>query len=473
MGVVYEAQDPQIGRVVAIKVLRQDRAGDEALVQRFLREAKAIGRLSHPRIVTIYDAAEDRGIVYIAMEFVQGRPLKDVLHERRLTMEEILDIGAQVADALHYAHEKGVVHRDIKPSNIILQPDGQIKITDFGIARIEGSTATLQTQAGETMGTPAYMSPEQVLGKPVDRRTDLFSLGVILYELSTGNRPFGGPGATLATIFKEIVQNAPVVPASAALPGAVSPGVSSVIMKCLKKSSDERYQTGLELADALRREIGRQEKKAAPSPGSSASGEPVRPTISAVTVLVGTVLAVGAIAAGLGVFRYSTRAGTKPPAAAAKPASTPPTPPTPQTRPQVHAVAPQSLPTSAVRRPGDLPSGPTERRPPQPRPTHAEESSGRERPLARVVTPAPVAQRPTASIDLTVPSTPLKVISIPEGASISIDGRTVGRAPATFMVSVGRHRLHATHAGSRDAETEVDVRETMEYPIRLFLEPAQ
>ena len=252
MGIVYAAQDPQIGRTVALKVLRQDRASDESLVKRFLREARAIGRLSHPHIVTIYDAGEDQGNVYIAMEFVEGTPLNEIIRERAFTPEETVDIGRQVAETLNYAHGKGVVHRDIKPSNIILQSNNQIKITDFGIARIEDSTATLQTQTGEIMGTPAYMSPEQVLGKPVDRCTDIFSLGVVLYELSTGKRPFGGPGKTLATVFNEIMQESPREPASASESGSVPAGLSTVIMKCLAKSPQERYQTGRELADALK-----------------------------------------------------------------------------------------------------------------------------------------------------------------------------------------------------------------------------
>ena len=255
MGVVYEARDPQIGRVVALKVLRQDKANDEGLIKRFLREARAIGRLSHPHIVTIHDSGEDHGDVYIAMEFLEGRPLNELLIEQHFTIREIVDIGIQVAEALHYAHEKGVIHRDIKPSNIILTPDRQIKITDFGIARIEDSTATLQTQTGEIMGTPAYMSPEQVIGKPVDRRSDIFSLGVVLYELSTGRRPFGGPGKTLATVFNEIMQENPVEPAAADAPSEVPAGFSAVIMKCLSKNVDERYKTGKEVALALQNAI--------------------------------------------------------------------------------------------------------------------------------------------------------------------------------------------------------------------------
>ncbi len=250
MGVVYEAHDPQIDRTVALKVLRQDRNASDAFVRRFLKEAKAIGRLSHPNIVTVYDVGEDHGTIYIAMEFLEGQPLNQVMEDRQFNFEEVLDIGIQIAETLDYAHSKGVVHRDIKPSNILVQPKERMKITDFGIAHIEDPSATLQTQDGEILGTPAYMSPEQVLGKTIDGRSDLFSLGVILYELSTGTRPFGRQGKTLATMFNEITNTTPPDPAE--LNSAMDPSLSRVIMKCLAKDPRERYASGEALADVLR-----------------------------------------------------------------------------------------------------------------------------------------------------------------------------------------------------------------------------
>ncbi len=302
MGVVYEAHDPRIGRVVALKVLRQDRADDEVLVKRFLREAKAIGRLSHPHIVTIHDVGEDHGNVYIAMEFLEGRPLNELIRERQFTIAEIVDMGVQMAQTLHYAHERGVIHRDIKPSNIILQPGKQIKITDFGIARVEDSTATLQTQTGEIMGTPAYMSPEQVVGKPVDRRTDIFSLGVVLYELSTGRRPFGGPGKTLATLFNDIMQENPVEPAAVDAPAEVPAGVSAVIMKCLCKNVDERYQTGQEVALALQDAMAEKKEEA---PLQPAVPETARPGGKKSRVVMYLLIATVALAAvGGGAYYY-------------------------------------------------------------------------------------------------------------------------------------------------------------------------
>ena len=248
MGIVYKAHDPQIDRMIALKVLRQDRLTSEAFVQRFLKEAKAIGRLSHPNIVTVYDVGEDHETVYIAMEFLEGTPLHEVMKEKRLTHKGIVDLCVQVAETLDYAHQKGIVHRDIKPTNIILTPSGQAKITDFGIAHIEDTSMAQQTQAGEILGTPVYMSPEQVMSRPVDGRSDLYSLGVILYELTTGRMPFRGD--SLAAIFKAITQETPPEPAIA--DSSISRGLSELVMKSLNKAPDERFQTGKAMAEALK-----------------------------------------------------------------------------------------------------------------------------------------------------------------------------------------------------------------------------
>ena len=247
MGVVYKAHDPQIDRLVALKVLRPDRVTSEDFVQRFLKEARAIGRLSHPNIVTVYDVGRDHGTIYIAMEFLRGKPLNEIIRERQSSLEEITGIVSQVAQALDYAHANGIVHRDIKPSNIIVNTDWQIKITDFGIAHIEDPSAAYQTQAGEILGTPVYMSPEQVIGQAVDGRSDLYSLGVILYEMSTRRRPF--KGENLAAIFRAITQDTPIIPVKAepTLPKAHS----QLIMKSINKKPDERFQTGREMAEAL------------------------------------------------------------------------------------------------------------------------------------------------------------------------------------------------------------------------------
>jgi serine/threonine protein kinase len=252
MGVVYQAHDPNLDVMLALKVLRQDRVVSEAFVRRFLAEAKALGRLDHSNIVRVYNVDEDGGTVYIAMEFIEGEPLNEVMQKRQFNPDEIIRIGIDVAETLSYAHQKGIIHRDIKPSNILLKSDGRLKITDFGIAHIEDSSGPQQTQAGEILGTPAYMSPEQVMSRPVDGRSDLFSLGIILYELSTGKRPF--VGENLPAIFNAITRVNPIEPLK--LNPKISRDLAQIIMKCLMKNPDERFQTGKDLAEALHKCFG-------------------------------------------------------------------------------------------------------------------------------------------------------------------------------------------------------------------------
>ncbi|MDA8141390.1 MAG: serine/threonine protein kinase [Desulfobacteraceae bacterium] len=247
MGVVFQAHDPQIDRMVALKVLRPDRVTSEAFVARFLKEARAIGRLSHPNIVTIYDVGEDQGTIYIAMEYLKGEPFNDVVRSQRLPLPMCIDIARQVALTLDYAHRQGIVHRDIKPSNIIFTEEKQVKLTDFGIARIEDTGAGHQTQAGEILGTPVYMAPEQVMGQGVDGRSDLFSLGVILYEIVVGRRPFAG--SNIAAIFRAITNDNPESPATA--DPFIPKMLSDLILKSLAKQPEARFQTGREMAEAL------------------------------------------------------------------------------------------------------------------------------------------------------------------------------------------------------------------------------
>lgn len=248
MGAVYQAHDPNLDLLVALKVLRHDRVINEEFARRFLAEAKALGRLDHPNIVRVFNVDEDAGTVYIAMEFIEGEDLSAVMKREPLRPADIVDMGISVADALDYAHGKGIVHRDIKPSNLLLRSDGRLKLTDFGIAHIEDIAGHEKTQAGEVLGTPAYMSPEQVLGKPVDGRSDIFSLGIILYELGTGTRPFSGD--SLGAIFNAITMEEPV-PAMEKNPGISQP-LDRVIMRCLEKDPEKRFPTGRALADALK-----------------------------------------------------------------------------------------------------------------------------------------------------------------------------------------------------------------------------
>ena len=262
MGVVYQAHDPQIDRMIALKVLRPDRVTSEDFVARFLKEARAIGRLSHPQIVTVYDVGEDQDTIYIAMEYLQGEPLNDVMKSGRLTVSQSVDIVRQVALALDYAHQKGIVHRDIKPSNIILTQDLEVKLTDFGIARIEDGAAGYQTQAGEILGTPIYMSPEQVMGKTADGRSDLYSVGVLFYEMIVGRRPFSGNN--LAAIFHAITHDMPEPPAAA--DPFITRALSDLIMKSLEKVPEKRFRTGRQMVEALAA-VDIQTTAATPDPG--------------------------------------------------------------------------------------------------------------------------------------------------------------------------------------------------------------
>jgi len=294
MGVVYQAHDPQIDRPVALKVLREDRVVSEDFVSRFFKEAKFIGRLSHPNIVTVYDVGRDHGTIYIAMEYLQGQPFNEVIRSGRLSVEKIIDIALQVANALGYAHEKGIVHRDIKPSNIILTDEGNVKLTDFGIARAEDSNAAQQTQAGVILGTPFYMSPEQVMGKRVDGRSDLFSLGVILYELIVGRKPFEGDHFT--AIFRAITDDIPVAPLK--IDASIPQSLSDLIMKALSKNPNERFQTSKEMGDALKTCLQVKESLLLPEKPISPKKKPVVPVLimglMAAVIFGGTIYFFGA-----------------------------------------------------------------------------------------------------------------------------------------------------------------------------------
>jgi len=242
MGVVYKALDPTIGRTVALKTMRLDVHGLDAqeMVRRFQNEARAAGVLNHPNIVTIYDAGEQDGIFYIAMEFIEGTTLHELLAEKRvLATDEVLQLTRQICRGLDYAHSNGIVHRDIKPANIMITGNGTVKIMDFGIAKSGGQV----TNTGQVLGTPNYMAPEQVKGRQLDGRSDLFSLGVILYEMLTGEKPFVGQNVT--TIIYKIVNENPITPRD--LDVTVHPGLSAIVTKALAKAPDDRYQTGADL----------------------------------------------------------------------------------------------------------------------------------------------------------------------------------------------------------------------------------
>src|SRR5215475_3757636 len=252
MGVVYLARDPVIGRMVAIKTIRASSMGDDdsesrEFRERFIREAQTAGILSHPNIVTIHDIGEDpeTQTSFIAMEYIEGKTLKSLLIEKApFTWDQVADMIAQVAEAMDYAHRKGIIHRDIKPANIIVTADEKVKITDFGIAKIASSNLTT---TGQFLGTPNYMSPEQVSGSPVDGRSDIFSLGVVLYELLTRRKPFSGENLT--AISYKIVHEDFTPPAD--LSSEVPPEFNPIVGRAMAKDPWNRYQRGKDFALAL------------------------------------------------------------------------------------------------------------------------------------------------------------------------------------------------------------------------------
>ncbi len=250
MGIVYEAKDPLIDRIVAIKTINlQDLTPEEKkeYEARFYLEARSGGRLSHPNIVTIHDLGESEGMPFIAMELMEGRELQNLLKaEKLLPVKETLNIVIQVATGLAYAHEHGIVHRDIKPSNIMVLKGGRVKIADFGIARMD--SWRLNTTHGKLLGSPHYMSPEQVSSGPVDQRSDIFSTGTMLYRMLSGQVPFSGDN-THAISYK-IVNEEPPKPSS--LNPEVPPALDSIVAKCLSKNPNDRYQNAIELEEDLR-----------------------------------------------------------------------------------------------------------------------------------------------------------------------------------------------------------------------------
>jgi len=247
MGVVFDAWDPSIERRVALKTVRRDQLeGSEAqeMLNRFKREAQAAGRLSHPNIVSVYEYGEDDGTAFIAMEYVEGRELKDYFDKNEcFPLPQIGRLMSELLDALGQAHANGIVHRDIKPANIFILKDGRVKVGDFGIARIESSNLT---QAGSVLGTPAYMSPEQFMGQTIDGRSDLFSAGVILYQFLTGEKPFTGQ---LTTIMHKVLREEPIAPSE--LNVQVPPAFDPVVRKALAKRPDDRFQNTREFSAAL------------------------------------------------------------------------------------------------------------------------------------------------------------------------------------------------------------------------------
>ncbi len=248
MGIVYRAEDTTLGREVAVKTIALTGGRDERDTHegRFLQEARAAGRLSHPAIVTIYEMGREGDVAFMAMELLEGADLRALIREATLAPAHALEIAAAVADGLAFAHERGVVHRDVKPGNIMVLGDGRVKIMDFGIARLQ--EPTVKTQTGVLLGSPQYMAPEQIVGQPVDHRADIFSLGLVLYEMLTGEKPFAGEDIPELT-FK--VANLAARPPSHLAPHLPAV-VDYIVARALRKKPGERYASAAEMSRDLR-----------------------------------------------------------------------------------------------------------------------------------------------------------------------------------------------------------------------------
>ncbi|HEX5758352.1 MAG TPA: protein kinase [Thermoanaerobaculia bacterium] len=323
MGEVYAAEDTKLGRRIALKILPPDLAGDPLRLERFRREARAVAALNHPNIITIHSVEEDRGIHFLTMELVEGETLRQRLRPGGLPLAELLELAVPLADAVGAAHERGITHRDLKPENVMVTRDGRVKVLDFGLARlrdraVDSQAATFLTEVGTVMGTAAYLSPEQAMGREVDARSDIFSLGIVLFEMAAGRHPFAG--ASAAEIVSAILRDKPppVTERNAALPNHLG----RIIGRCLEKNPEHRYQSAKDLRNDLRglaRELEEAEIR-----GSRSVEIEIPPPPRRRRLLLPVLAAVVALAGAGALYWLPRRGADAGPSAAPAPAGAPP-----------------------------------------------------------------------------------------------------------------------------------------------------
>ena len=494
MGVVYLAHDPEIGRSVAIKTVRPESVGGETpqeIEARFLREAKLAGRLQHPNIVTIYDVGREGGVCFIAMEHVDGRPLTRYIGAAdALPLAARIGIVRQVAEALGHAHERGVLHRDVKPGNILVARDGRVKVTDFGIGKFtEASTSNL-TRAGHMIGSPAYMSPEQVKGEKLDGRSDLFSLGVVLYELLTGARPF--PGESITTLVYQILHTEPKDPLewNASLPVATR----AVIARLLAKAPDRRpadareFIFELEKIEKIQRESemtrralaeplaaaatapARATPPAPPAAGPPAPAAPPPPRRSGLPVILALLAVLAAVALFVARSRREAPAAAAPPIPARPTEAPAPTsvrsPAPPPTAEPLPTAPPEAVPAPPAAAPAEAAPTPRPRPSPRRRPTAAPAETAPPAEAAPAKPPPAAAPAKTERVDTRYATRrAVRFTSSPQQARLYLDGRYIGIADdwdnrgggRELEPGPGTHTVRMELPGYRTMVLEVDV----------------
>lgn len=454
MGTVYKAVDPVIERTVAIKTInlnlsKQELAGFE---ERFYREAKSAGRLNHPNIITIYDVGETDGIAYIAMEYLEGESLRDMLDSGVVLPAEIIaDLVSRIAGALDYAHRHHIVHRDIKPANIMVTASRDIKIMDFGIAQIPTGS---RTQLGTVLGSPKYMAPEQVAGQATDNRTDIFALGVVLYEMLTGKPPFEGDN--LSAIMYRILNEAPVPP-SARNP-RVPAAFDGVIARALAKRPEDRYASAGEFARALRALAGLPEADdALPAVPAKAKGvaasAPADPQAATVFLPPRAAGESGAAAAAIGDARQTRRwlaLALVPLAALAAYLllHRPPQPASGEARQAPATAATRVTPAASAAAPATRAAPPPQAAPRPPRPAASSDAA---RPAPPVAPPSPPVAAAPAQATVTV--------GIHPWGEVYVDGKRIGVSPplTRFKLDPGRHRIEIRNPGFASYRDTVDL----------------